>query len=214
MFRTQEVVARRQARTGFGIVLVVGALAMLVGDEGSAALIMVASWIAAFATYRVLAHRQVDVERCKPDSFLGSSLVWPTIGMLLMLPLLIHLPFAVLFGSVEGYGDWVALSYPFTATTTFVAGLLGTIRALQLADGRRPRGILSPGAIYGVSLLLGMIPFGVFILPPILIALTGAPFISLFAYQEKLVESEVGLEVTPEIPAAIARWRALVPKGA
>ncbi len=213
MFITQEVVARRGARTGFGIVLVIGAIVMFTEDRSAAALTMVLTWLAAFTTYGLLSRCHVNPARCEPDTLLRASLVWPTLGVLLMLPLLVHLPIALLVGGVDSYGAWVTLSYPFTATTTCVAALLGTIRALELADGRTPRGVLTPAAIYGLSLGLGLIPYGVFILPPIVIALTGWPFIALFAYQEKLVERERTMPLA-ELPAAIARWRALTPKGA
>jgi hypothetical protein len=216
MFRTQEGRATR-ARAGFGIVLVIGAVVMFLRNlDGlfpitvlpNATVIMALTWLSAFAAYGLLSRRRVDVEHA-PQAFLKSSLVWPTLGLILMLPLLVHMPFALLIGGMDGFDDWVAISYPFTATTTFAAALLGTLRALELADGRRPTGILRPGAIYGMSLLLGLFPYGVFIIPPILIAITGAPFISLFGYQETVAARERELSSVPEIPAAIARFRAI-----
>jgi hypothetical protein len=61
-----------------------------------------------------------------------------------------------------------------------------------------------------MSLLLGCIPYGVFIVPTMLIAITGVPFYFLFAYQEKLVARERDIADVPEIPEAIARFRAVV----
>ncbi len=204
------VIGRRIARTWAGGVLLLGAALLFVrctlGSEHgmSPALIVIGTWFAAFVTYRfALAYQP---RAWAPDTLARASLIVPTLGLLVLLPLTLHLPFFVMADALDVFAGWVAISALVTAPTTIVAGILIAVRCCHLAEGRAATGALSPVAIYGIG-IAACGPFLLLVVPPVLIAFTGLPFIPLLAYQEKLVEREKLIAEGGEIPVALARFK-------
>ncbi len=210
--RLAGVIARRTARTWSGGVLLLGALLLFVrstvgSDHGvSPAAIILGTWFAAFVTYRFAL--TCKPRAWNPDTLARAGLIVPSLGILALLPLTLHLPVFAATGGLGDFHDWVALSALFTAPTMIVSGILIALRAKTLAEGRAATGVFSPWAIYGIG-VAATGPFLVFVLPGILIALTALPFVPLLVYQEKLVAKERTIEDLGEIPAALARFRAV-----
>ncbi len=208
MFRT-DVMARRYARIGSGATLLAGAGVLAVRSFQSwsipAATIIAATWLGATITYWMLSRQRIDPRPHVPDAWLATSLVIPTLGLLAMLPLAIHLLVATLLGvGTRGFDDWATMSYAFTTPTTIVVGTLAAVRAVDLARGRIVSPALSSLAIYGFGVATSCIPFVVFVLPPALIAMTGLPFIAVFRAQARIVERERHDLARPWVPAAVA----------
>ncbi len=206
MFRTDEVVVKRVARIGFGAVLIAGAVLLvarywLFPDQHAAAPILVGSWLAAFATYRSLAWRTPTPHAA--GDLARAGLVVPAIGILLMLPLLLHLPFVLIMSDARGFEEWVFFSYVFTTLTTVVTGILIGLRTNALVTGRTPGWWLSSAGIYVTGIIAACVPFVILVLPPALVALTGLPFLGLLHYQATLAASE--RNPIASIPRAFAR---------
>jgi hypothetical protein len=204
MFRN-DIIAKRIGRIGFGIVLVAGALALgartlLFPRADSAAAIMVGSWLLAFAVAGVLSKRRPTGD-IAPDAYAKPALILPSIGIVLMLPLLIHLPFALALGGTAGFDDWVSLALWISGPTAIVTAILAALRAHALANDERP---MSVWAIYAIGVGVSCVPFALFVLPPILTALTGLPIVALLHHQADLVERERLQVATAELPRAIA----------
>jgi hypothetical protein len=209
MFET-TLESRRAGRIAFGTVLIFGAALMLLRVEDQArsgydkgihlVWIMLGSWAAAFIAGFVTSLFRVTNRGLRP-----ASLVVPSIGVSLMLPLLMHLPFIAVSGDTA-YDRWVALSIYAVGLAHVVLALLAGIRAWRLARGKRA---MSIGVLYGLVVLASCIPFGMFIVPPLVTAITGLPFVAVLHYQATLATSDREAE-GGEIPVAIARWRAIL----
>jgi len=205
MFKSEIIYARRLARIAFGAVLVAGAAVMLArlgephlfapfSNEPTAtahpqvAVVLILTWGAAFLVYAMV---RVTVSRrgCAPQQLLVPSLVLPGIGMALLLPLTLHLPVAVLFDDVgDGFDHWAALSRDITAPAHVALALLVAWRAVRLARGQRGP---SPAWIFSIVTIVSSIPWGILILPPILVMITGGPMVPLLAWMEPMVKSEL-----------------------
>lgn len=211
MFRNDVVMARRIARTWSGGVLLIGALILFlrctVGTAGGLppAVILLGTWFAAFVTYRFAL--TCPPRAWAPDTLARAAIIVPSLGILALLPLTIHLPFFAFFDALESFTEWVAMSAMFTAPTMIVAGVLIAIRGSHLAEGRPANGVLSPWAIYGLG-VAATGPFLVFVLPGILIALTALPFMPLLVYQETMLAKERAIRNVGEIPVALAQFKA------
>ncbi len=210
MFRNDVVMARRIARTWSGGVLLLGALMLYLRyTAGTAsgmhpAVILLGSWFAAFVTYRFAL--TCPPRAWAPDTLARAGIIVPSLGILALLPLTLHLPVFALFDALDGFTEWVAMSAVITAPTTIVAGVLIAIRGSQLAEGRAATGVLSPWGIYGIG-VAATGPFLLLVVPGILIALTALPFVPLMVYQEKLIAKERTIRNIGEIPAALAQFR-------
>lgn len=202
--------ARRIARTWSGVVLLVGALVLyLHGSQGNDGLvpaaIIIGTWGATFATYFTIASRRPRA--AMPTRLARASLIVPTLGLLTFLPLTLHLPWFALAGAVDDFPGWVRLAGFVTAPTTLVAGVLMSIRASDLATrGEVSSRVFQPWAIFGISILASG-PLLLLVVPGILIAITGSPFIAVMSYQATLAareRAELG-----GLPVAIASVRTL-----
>lgn len=215
MFKSEIVYARRLARTAFGAVLLAGAAVMLarLGEphlftpfadrappaaHPQVAATLVLTWGAAFLAY-ALVRTTVSRRGCAPHQLLVPSLVLPGLGMALLLPLTLHLPAAVLFDDVgDGFDHWAALSRDITAPAHVALALLVAVRAVRLARGQRGP---SPAWIFSLVTIVVCIPWGILIVPPILVMITGGPIVPLLAWMEPLVKSELAA-LGGELPGA------------
>jgi hypothetical protein len=202
-----SLASRRAGRIAFGGVLIAGAVAMVrdVGAFGDgprigALWIMLGSWFLAFVAGFVVSQLRITRQ------LRTASIVVPSIGIALMLPLLLHLPFVLPTGA-KAYNTWVALSLFAVGFAHVMFALLAALRAWQLSTGRRA---ISVWMVYVLVIIASGIPLGMFFLPPLITAITGLPVIGLLHHQETLANREREADRLGEIPAAIARWRALV----
>ena len=206
MFETDPITTlatRRLARTVFGALSIAGAavfvLNALAEEPFPSTAVLGGIWILAFAGACVAGFRRpVSLERA--HRLFGLSVVLPSIGLALLLPLTIQLPFVVAAGGSDSFDGWVSLSLWITGAVHIVLAVLVAVRAEMLVSGRQP---LSVGLIYGACVGTSCIPFAVFVLPPFLVALTGLPMIPLLYYQARLVERERAMIATPYLPRAM-----------
>jgi hypothetical protein len=89
----------------------------------------------------------------------------------------------------------------FVGGTSHIALVIFAVRrANQLAEGRRA---MSPEKIYTSVIAISCIPFAVlFMIPPIVVGLTGLAILPLLIRMERWIESER----VPELPTAMARF--------
>ena len=205
--RLEQIIAARAGRIGFGAVLIAGAIVLAHGAavRGGmhAGAILAITWAAAFVVYGVMRHVRVRGPRTA-SSLLTASLMVPGIGIAFTLPLLIHLPFAVMLGGAgDGFDDWVRLSLVIAGPAHAALALLVAIRAKQLAAGAKA---LSPPKVYAITIAVSCIPWVMyFAIPPAIVAVTGVPFLFLLHHMQKIIDrerAELHAEVTT--PRAIA----------
>lgn len=201
---------QRAGRVAFGLALVLGAAVMwtlsLCALRGRVvvpcAAIVLATWGLAFAAYRIAAGRARGMEGVHDetsDRTRTLSLVLPALGVALLLPLTIHMPFALAVGGVRSFDEWCGWSLIFAGIAhVFFAGLLvGRVRAI--ACGNRPRSVAQ---IFIICVIAGAVP-GIAI-PPIIVALTGIPMLGIvFPAFDAIAAAE--RRATPELPRAIVR---------
>jgi hypothetical protein len=191
--RVVEVAARRMVRIAFGTVLIVGAAALVANDlrgqPVQPALLVPLTWAGAFiagAWVRMFGARPVPIEQARAR--LDASIVLPSIGIALMLPLTLHLPVVLALGGVADYAAWVKLSIVLTGLTHVVVATMVGIRGAQLAAGRQPFSIT---AIYLTAIGVSCVPFALLLfIPPLIVAVTGLAYLPLLVYQRDLVERE------------------------
>lgn len=201
-----DAMSRRAARTQLGVVLIAGAAVLwsraiaLDLDRSDppihAATIVVATWIVA-----LLAAGLGSLAGRRPGAAWGlaPSLYLPGVGLALVLPLTIHLPVVLLLGG--NFDLWCGLSAPITGIAHVALALLVASRACALADGRPTR---SPVSIYTIVLAISCVPFVVlWAIPPILVSLTGLPFLPILRAMETIAARDRTEPV--ELPAAYAR---------
>jgi len=199
------VIVRRKSRIAFGAVLIAGAITLVVStqqQQGGAALIVVATWCVALAAGlvpRVFAAQGPDRDR------LGvAGLAVPIIGIALIGPITLHLPFALL-ADPGAFDSWVATSTWITGPAHLAFALSGAIRATQLA---RARPAWSPRSVYLITVIVSCVPFVLMLaIPPILVAVTGLPFLPILRAMEPLAARERDeLALAPgDLPFAIVR---------
>ena len=199
MFETDlfNLAARRVGRIVFGAVLIVGAVALLMREHlpFSAAEIMVGSWSLAFVLAAIVGRLPIR----EPHGYLFKpSIVLPSIGAALMLPLLIHLPF-IFAQQGSDYEFWVTISIYMVGTAHIAFAITSAIRASQLVDGRRA---MSPWSILLIVIGVSCVPFALlYMIPPAIVALTAIPIMPLFYFQARLVNRE---RAATNLPTAVA----------
>jgi hypothetical protein len=222
-----RVFARRCSRIVFGLVLIAGAVIMVQralsshdGDSSlwgntppdvthHAATVLLLSWVLAIGagglTYFLA--RQVPPRPRSLARAFAPSLVLPGIGMALTLPLTLHLWFAVLIGSLNGFEEWVRLSVWIVGPAHLVAAALVAVRGWRLAAGKSAP---SPAAIWGIVIAVSCVPFVVYILPPFLVMLTGGLCLPFVYRMERIANHEreqLGSSAPADFPVAVAIQR-------
>jgi hypothetical protein len=200
---TQELIARRIGRITFGGVLLVGVAYLAVGASSiaiprplayplpqiDAAQSLTVTWLAALiagmAAYRVALH--VPTRR-GPEALFAESVMAPVLGLALILPLTLHMPFALLVSDREGFSRWVGMSLWITGLAHVVFALTSTLRAYQLVAGRAA---WSPRRIFLLTVLTSCVPFVVLMgIPPVLVTVTALPILPLLRAMDGIVTRE------------------------
>lgn len=176
----------RVGRTAFGVVLVgVGASVLVNGlatHDSHAAAWLAWGWLAAIAAG--LFGTAVGLAWRSPRR-LGPSLVWPSLGLALALPLTVH---ALIWCSIgwgtSDFDEWVFIVARFGLPAHLLAAVLLGWRAHQIGTGAKRWPV---GACYGAVCGAGIFPIFVGIL---IVAITGLPFLLVCWYTERLGNQE------------------------
>jgi hypothetical protein len=204
-----QIVARRIGRIVFGGVLLAGVAYLVAAacatsgellamhdvpsphdpQQLHAARIISFTWLAAaaagFVAWRIAA--RVPLVR-QPDWLFAESLMAPTLGIALLLPITLHMPVGLLLADSVGFDSWVVTSVWVTSLTHCVFAGACTLRVHELVTGRPAR---SPRSIYAATVTTSCIPFILaFAIPPVIVAITALPFLPLLRVMETLVARE------------------------
>jgi hypothetical protein len=215
---TSQIIARRIGRIVFGLTLLAGAawLAASVfafcqgadfrADHPWLALdawdVLGWTWLAAIGL-GVLAWAFATQLRWRwnPDDLLARSIYLPSAGLVLTLPLTLHMLVALALGSVSAsnFNGWCMASGLITGVTHLVLLVLLILRALALVDGKP---VQTPNSIYATTVVVSCLPFIlIFLIPPLIVAVTGVPFIWIARYQATLIARERALLAdAPHVP--------------
>lgn len=158
------------------------------------------AWFAiawALALTAFLAGTIVGRHSATPRSF-AASLIFPSVGLALTLPLTIHLVAAIQLGSSRGFDEWVWLSVRFAGLPHVVAAIMLGWRALQVSRGEEP---VSPGVVYVVGVISGLVPI---VVPALIVAVTGLPLVALMKHQDTLAARDRDESSLPEARALAA----------
>ena len=214
-----QIFARRLGRIAFGLVLLVGVASLAaaawsgsLGVHGAArfgaARLIGLTWLAAIlagAVVRAIAARL----RWRPaaEALFAESVMVPTAGIALLLPITLHLPVVAAVADAGTFDSWVMASLWITGLAHVVFAVLCVLRARQLIAGRVA---ITPRAIYVATLLTSCVPFVLlWAIPPLLVAVTALPFVPMLHAMQRLVDRErAEIRAVPELPRAIA-----VPRG-
>lgn len=177
--------AMRLGRTWFGVVLSGAGAAILMrgwsGGEWDSPKWIALAWVAAFAAGligAVVGVRVLDGERS-----LAPSLVWPSVGAGLILPLTLHLVVGLSLGAdTRGFDEYVKWSVWFAGLAHVVTATLLGVRAYQLSTGRKA---LPIPIVVGGATIAGLIPL---VVPALFVAVTGVPFVFVMKFQEMLAK--------------------------
>ena len=202
----RSVRAWRAARIAAGVGLVTGGLSLpvvaLLDFPLSAATMLGASWLmsAAAALVAFAVSWAVPLAGRIGDRWLLASWAWPLAGLAVVLPLSLHSLFIVATGAGEvansitnnptcvSLNGWVGMSWAIVGHCHLALAGMGIRRVERLVHGERA---LSAPAIYGITVGLAMVPGALFLLiPPILVALTGLPFLFLLWLPEVMIRRE------------------------
>jgi hypothetical protein len=219
MTATRDLLARRMGRIAFGGVLLIGVAYLVVAaSAGSvrrpwndlrpaldAAKIISATWLAALLAGVIVRHvaRRLPM-RWNPDALFAESVITPVFGIALLLPLTLHMPFALVLTDAEGFAIWVGLSLWITGLAHLVFAFTSAMRGYQLVMGRPA---YSPRRIVVVTLITSCVPFIVLIgIPPLLVVTTALPLVPLLRAMEHVVARErAEVAAAPHVlPRAVA----------
>ncbi|HEY5935830.1 MAG TPA: hypothetical protein VIU61_14375 [Kofleriaceae bacterium] len=203
MFKPESTVfAERAGRIAFGAYLIAGAALTLLSLAGAGPApwtVFVGSWAVAFAMNHVV-RKTVGPREDKPDTWLLASLVVPGIGLALMLPLLVHLPIALLLGGFDGFDAWARMSVEVVGPTHVVLAILVTVRAVGLVRGWTSTP--SPGVVYAACVAVSLAGSAALLfIPTIIVALTGLAVLPVLKHMGTLVWFERG---SLDVPRAVA----------
>jgi hypothetical protein len=115
------------------------------------------------------------------------AFVIPSVGIALLAPLTIHM--LLLFGinDVEWFDDWCAMSLPTVGLAHLVFAMLVGLRARALVTDRPP---IAVRTIFTLTVVASCVPYGMFILPPFLVAATGIPIVPLLFTMERIAKAD------------------------
>ena len=215
------VLARRAGRIAFGLVLTGGMIVLawwslagqappLVGTwrphtgPPPAGEILEVIWLVAGTSYAIV---RLGMRRAalapRGDALLRASLVAPAVGLGLALPLSLHgLAFALPgAGLGPGFDTWADTSVRAVGLAHLVFAATFARRAAQLARSGAPT--MSVGGIYLWAVLASAIPWGMFLLPEALTAVTGVFVLPVLFAFDRLAARE--RDALAQLPTARAR---------
>jgi hypothetical protein len=234
-----RIFARQVGRLAFGGVLLAG-VTWLVAVLGTGSFahpgpyhsplrlpaweIIAATWLAALGAgqaARAIAVRFGGLR--SPDARFAASLVVPTAGIALLLPVTLQLPVVALLADLDFFDIWAMGSLWITGLAHVVFAGLCAARARELAAGKRA---VSPYAIYFATVLTACVPVvfladarvvfvadmdlyvgseALLVIPPILVAFTALPFLRLQRWMQRLAERErTEIAAAQQLPLALA----------
>jgi hypothetical protein len=210
-----QIFARRVGRIAFGLVLLVGVASLTAaawsglprahspGRFGAVHLVGL-TWLVAIlagAVVRAIAARL----RWRPaaEALFAESVMVPTAGIALLLPITLHLPVVVAIADAGTFDFWVTASLWITGLAHVVFAALCVLRARQLIAGRLA---ITPRAIYVATLLTSCVPFVLlWAIPPLLVAVTALPFVPMLHAMQRLVDRErAEIATARKLPRAVA----------
>jgi hypothetical protein len=214
-----QIFARRAGRIAFGLVLLIGVASLttaawtgFVGAHNparfGAARLVGLTWFAAIVAGAVVRAIAVHVRwRPAAGALFAESVIVPTAGIALLLPITLHLPVVVAVADASAFDFWVTASLWVTGLAHLVFAGLCVLRARQLVAGRVAT---TPRKIFVVTLLTSCVPFVLlWAIPPLLVAVTALPFVPMLHAMQRLIDRErEEIRAMPELPRAIA-----VPRG-
>jgi hypothetical protein len=219
MTDASQFMARRIGRIAFGAVLLAGVaylvaaaftVSFAIARESSdppridAARVIVVTWLVAATAGSLASRIAARFPRARhPDWLFAESLIAPTLGIALLLPITLHMPVALVFGDSSLFDGWVLCSLWITGLTHIVFAAMCARRAHNLVAGRPAR---SPRRIYVATLITSCVPFILLVaLPPVIVAITLLPFLPLLRAMETLVARERREMAEARYPRAIVR---------
>jgi hypothetical protein len=193
------LVARRLGRIVFGAVLLAGTAYLVtatwhawshrMGPRVGADRIIGTTWlvaaVAGFVTSRIAARSQ---RAWHPGSLFAESLMVPAIGIAALGPITLHMVVVLPLWGSKAFDMWVLESLLITGLAHVVFATTSALRAAELVAGRPAR---SPRSVYIATVCASCVPFVVLLaIPPILVAITGVPFLPLLSAMETVVARE------------------------
>jgi hypothetical protein len=213
MFSQTQVLARRAGRVAFGTVLTVGAIALAAhaapgaGDGAwTNSVTHCAPWLLVIWLTAAVAAGATRwaIERLAPIGpatlLRTEGLVVPAVGLALVVPITLHLPFALLMGGPKGFDAWCSASVECVGFAHVVFAGLVAVRARQLADGRRA---LHPWTIFFAGVAAASYPHGAWLLPEILVAMTGFVIVPMLGAMDGVADRDfLAAESAAPLPGA------------
>ncbi|HLL22252.1 MAG TPA: hypothetical protein VK427_08975 [Kofleriaceae bacterium] len=190
--------ARALARCTFGVVLITGAVVLSVRaawtPQPHVAAVLLVTWAA--ATLLAIVVGACAGERHVTRRAMTASFVLPSVGIALLGPLTLHLPFAL--GDVRALDDWARVCALFAGPAHLVFTMLVGARAQQLV---RRADAISLRRIYWTTVAVSCVPFGLMLLiPPFVVMLTAAPMLLILDQIERMIAREA---TSADLPRAI-----------
>jgi hypothetical protein len=195
-----QIIARRIGRIVFGGVLLVGvgwlatsAWSSSFGSHHAAPLdgarIIGLTWLAAIAAglaaWAIAARVRGTWSR---GALFARSVVVPTLGVALLLPLTLHLPVALMIADADAFDLWVIASLWITGLAHLVFATLCAVRGYRLVAGKPGP---TPATIYFATVITSCLPFVVlWAIPPVLVGITALPFAPMLHAMERRIARE------------------------
>jgi hypothetical protein len=191
----RSLFARAIGRVAAGAVMIVGfaCVVPLSFLKVSPVAVFGATWLIAGFVYLFarLAVRFGVTERANAhDRIFGTSFAWLGVGVALLSPLSVH---AFLIGVLgderpEEVASWILMSLVIVGAAHAALACMTAQRVLLLAQGEEPRGL---GRVYLLTIAWGCVPGVVlFLIPPLMVALTGLAVLPLLAFLDLAVVHE------------------------
>lgn len=185
---------RAVGRIAFGVTALAGLLVfvwrLLYEPRADAAKTLLAVWaVALFASQLAAQLSRAFARRRDLARVFSASWVLPALGMALLLPLTIHLPFAVAIGGgLRGFDDWARMSLVIAGPAHVVFAIMVARRASQLARGLPA---VTPRRIYIGTLIAASLPWAIlFLLPPLIVGITGFPLLAGVERMATMIDRE------------------------
>ena len=162
MHTMSDVFARRLGRIAFGGVLIAGVAVLATGawaglphglgrDWPSGARIVGWTWLAAAIAGVVVRLVAARVRWARdPEALFAESVMLPTAGFALMLPITLHLPVVFAISDSRGFDLWVEASLWITGVAHLAFAGMSAQRARRLVAGKPA---LPPRTIYVVTVI-------------------------------------------------------------